>query len=246
MNILLAEDRPIIQMLNHSMMTGFGYDYDMASNGEEAVEYARRNEGQYDLCIMDVEMPKMNGIEATRIIRQEMKYIPILALTSNSDYKWACLDAGMDEFLEKPCLPPELLVKIKELTVKSYLLDADNDCIAIKQVMPMNSDELKELRELDKKGLTKFSLLDTNHKFIVHKNLQNKLSHDFISKEKSLSEFLDRSPDSPGIVHVYASNLHANKRYILPELLEQLVSEEDEEMQKHVSRSEYPENGEGK
>ena len=195
MNILLAEDRPILQMLNQALMEGFGYDYDMASNGEEAVEYARKNEGQYDLCIMDVEMPKMNGIEATRIIRQELKYFPIMALTSNSDYQRECLDAGMDEFLEKPCLPPELLVKIKELTVKSYLLDADNDCIAIKQVMPMNSDELKEL---DKKGLTKFSLLDTNHKFIVHKNLQNKLSHDFFAKENFCLSFLIVPQIAPG------------------------------------------------
>jgi hypothetical protein len=82
----------------------------------------------------------------------------------------------------------------------------------------MNSDELSELRELNKKGLTKFSLVDTNHKFIVHKNIQNKISYDLIAKKKQLSEFWDRSPDDPGIVHLYAANLRANKKRQQPSL----------------------------
>ena len=84
-------------------------------------------------------------------------------------------------------------------------------------------------------------MIDTGYKFIVHKNLQNKISHDFIAKGKLLSEFLDRSTDDPGIIHLYASNLHANKRHILPEVLEQLAQEEDEEMKNYTSKAEYPE-----
>jgi hypothetical protein len=50
----------------------------------------------------------------------------------------------------------------------------------------------------------------------VHKNIQNKISYDLIAKKKQLSEFWDRSPDDPGIVHLYAANLRANKKHILP------------------------------
>jgi hypothetical protein len=73
----------------------------------------------------------------------------------------------------------------------------------------------------------------------VHKNIQNKISYDLIAKKKQLSEFLDRSPDDPGIVHLYAANLRANKKHILPEILRQLVKEEDEAMEKYTVKTEY-------
>lgn len=98
-----------------------------------------------------------------------------------------------------------------------------------------------ELRELDKKGLAKFGLVDTGYKFIVHKNVQNKISHDLIAKGKLLSEFLDRSPDDPGIIHLYAANLNASKRHILPEVLDQLIQEDDKELVKYTTKAEYPE-----
>ena len=72
-----------------------------------------------DVLTLDVEMPKMNGIEATRIIREKIGYFPIMALSANYDYKRQCLEAGMDYFFEKPCAPSVLLKKIKELTVKN-------------------------------------------------------------------------------------------------------------------------------
>ncbi len=114
MNILIAEDNPTIQMLHHELMDDWGYDFDLAAGGMDAVEYARRNNGKYDLCLMDIDMPRMNGIEATKIIRDAVEYFPILALTSNADYKRPCLEAGMDDFTVKPCLPADLFSKINE------------------------------------------------------------------------------------------------------------------------------------
>jgi len=58
MNILIAEDAPFLQVFNTELMRICGFDYDMASDGVEAVDYARKNQGKYDLCLMDVEMPR--------------------------------------------------------------------------------------------------------------------------------------------------------------------------------------------
>ncbi|MDT8364849.1 MAG: response regulator, partial [Nitrosomonas sp.] len=61
MNILIAEDNLVIQTLNSVLMESWGYSFDVASNGIEAVELAKQNKDKYDLCLMDIEMPEMNG-----------------------------------------------------------------------------------------------------------------------------------------------------------------------------------------
>ncbi len=243
MKILIAEDNRQQQALIAMLMNDWNYDFDIASTGQRAVEFARIYEGKYDLCLMDINMPIMSGFEATRIIRRNLKYFPIMALTGEDGFNDICLKVGMDDYLQKPYYPNNLYAKISELTVKVTTIRKEQNQIILRKETPVDSEELKELRELDKKGLAKFSLIDTGHKFIVHKNLQNKISHDFIAKRKQLSEFLDRSTDDPGIIHVYASNLRSSKRHILPEVLEQLVKEEDEDMEKYTMKAEYPEKG---
>ncbi len=99
MNILIAEDNEMIQVFHERMMSAWGYSYDLASNGMEAVELVKKNNGKYDLCLMDVEMPIMSGIEATKLIREIGKYFPIIGFTANSSYEVACYDAGMDDLL---------------------------------------------------------------------------------------------------------------------------------------------------
>lgn len=241
MRILIAEDDINLQEMTGSLMTHWGFDYDMASNGQDAVDHAVANEGKYDLCLMDIDMPIINGFEATKVIRHKLKYFPIMALTGNLEAEGKYLAAGMDDFLEKPYPINRLYQKINALTVKSIKIHKKQNQIYLKKEMPMNPDELRELKELDKRGLTKFSLIDTNYKFITHKNLQNKISHDFIAKGKLLSEFLDRSPDDPGIIHLYAANLKANKRHIWPELLDKLTKKEDEEMKIYTEKAEIAE-----
>ena len=228
MNILIAEDSQIVQEVHLELMDDWGFEFDMASNGIEAVEYAEKNRGKYDLCLMDIEMPKMNGIEAARNIRKNHSYFPIMAFSSNSDYKGECLSVGMDEFVLKPCLPTQLFGIIKELTIKPIAIKANGDDISITKVMPMNAEELKELRELKKSGLTKLKLVGLEHTFVVHKNIQNKISHDLIGEGKDLSEFIDRSPSEPGRCHLYKANLHVTKDLFLPEELEEAIQKENE------------------
>ncbi len=103
MHILIAEDQRVIQMMLESALAEWGFDCDIVSNGREAVEQVRANPGKYDLCIMDVAMPLMNGIEATRLMREEVGYFPILGYCSDLTMRRRCLAAGMDRFLVKPC-----------------------------------------------------------------------------------------------------------------------------------------------
>ena len=105
MRILVAEDSPVNQLVAQSMLVRFGHRVDLAANGIEAVEAVSRF--PYDLVFMDVQMPDMDGYEATRAIRAlqgEAKRVPIIAMTANAMKGDAesCLDAGMDDYLAKP------------------------------------------------------------------------------------------------------------------------------------------------
>jgi CheY-like chemotaxis protein len=228
MKILIAEDAPLLQILNQKLMNRWGYDYDIAANGVEAVDYALKNDGKYDLGLMDIEMPVMDGLEATRMIRKQVKYFPILGYSANHDYRTQCLENGFDEFVEKPATVSSLFKIINELTVKSFLLHCKDNNLSIEQVTPMDSEELKELKALKQKGLTKLKLVGLDHAFVVHKNIQNKISYDLIGEGKEISVFIDRSENEPGRCHLYKVNLHVTKDLFTPEELEEAIKEEDE------------------
>jgi CheY-like chemotaxis protein len=99
--ILIAEDNDS----NYILMTYIlkkHYEYDRARNGQEAVEMVKN--GQFDLVLMDIKMPVMDGLEATKQIKQLDRDLPIIAVTANafdSDRQLA-FDAGCDDFLAKP------------------------------------------------------------------------------------------------------------------------------------------------
>lgn len=104
--ILVAEDNPINQRICYQMLTRLGYkDIDIVFNGLAAVEATRKK--HYDLILMDVQMPEMDGLDATREIvkaRGEGDYQKIIALTANAmdGDREKCLEAGMDSYMSKP------------------------------------------------------------------------------------------------------------------------------------------------
>jgi signal transduction histidine kinase/ligand-binding sensor domain-containing protein/DNA-binding response OmpR family regulator len=102
--ILIAEDNPINQKLIIRVLNKLGYQQiELASNGWEAVE--KFNEQFYDVILMDVQMPQMDGLEATRMIRQKQYYQPvIISMTANAMQgdREECLKAGMDDYISKP------------------------------------------------------------------------------------------------------------------------------------------------
>ncbi|MFT7540113.1 MAG: CheY-like chemotaxis protein, partial [Gammaproteobacteria bacterium] len=104
LRVLVAEDNAVNQLVITRMLARLGCKVSMASNGREAVELATN--GEFDLILMDLQMPEMDGCEASRRIRQAEQAgktrIPILALTGSEMGMQACFEAGMDGYLTKP------------------------------------------------------------------------------------------------------------------------------------------------
>jgi len=103
MNILIAEDNIVNQKLASRILEKMGYDPDIAINGHDALNAMTVK--KYDMILMDVQMPEMDGLEATRFIRENMEYQPVIvAMTANAmpEDKELCLKSGMDDYLSKP------------------------------------------------------------------------------------------------------------------------------------------------
>lgn len=105
-DVLIAEDNPVNQKVLAGMLKRLGYTFDVVENGRLAYEAIRAR--PYSLVLMDVRMPEMDGLEATRRIRNweaaREKHVPIVAVTANSSPadRAAGSDAGMDDYLSKP------------------------------------------------------------------------------------------------------------------------------------------------
>jgi CheY-like chemotaxis protein len=103
--ILVAEDNTINQIVTERMLVRLGHEVDMASSGAAAIQKVQQN--RYDLLLMDVNMPGMDGIQATKLIRNlatPNARIPIVALTASAttEDRSQCFSAGMDDYISKP------------------------------------------------------------------------------------------------------------------------------------------------
>ena len=120
--VLLAEDNELNQMLAENMLTNVGLAVEIANDGTEAVEKMKSAPaGYYDIILMDIQMPQMDGYEATRQIRaledKEKAGIPIVAVTANAfeEDRQIAMEAGMNGHLAKPYDVPEIMKALKEL-----------------------------------------------------------------------------------------------------------------------------------
>ncbi|RMH98619.1 MAG: response regulator [Calditrichaeota bacterium] len=122
LSVLLAEDNPVNRRLAVRMLEKLGHRVEVAENGKEAVEKWRQ--GKFDVILMDVQMPEMDGLEATRCIRREEDqtggHVFIIALTAHAmkGDRERCLTAGMDGYLTKPLKKADLEQALQHLTTK--------------------------------------------------------------------------------------------------------------------------------
>ena len=131
LSILVAEDNDINALLMRSLLTRLGHQAVITTNGEAALEswLAAKSAGApYDLVLMDIQMPQLDGIETTKRIRsleagQPGRQTPILALTANTlvEDRYACFEAGMDGFLIKPLDREKLADALAGLAASRHL-----------------------------------------------------------------------------------------------------------------------------
>jgi CheY-like chemotaxis protein len=120
LHILLAEDNVVNQKIAVRLLERMGYRPDVVANGLEVLDAVKRQ--QYDVILMDVQMPEMDGVEATRHIRERMLsddqpwIIAMTAYAMEGDREW-CLEAGMDDYVRKPVRVEELIQALQRVPV---------------------------------------------------------------------------------------------------------------------------------
>lgn len=232
MHLLIAEDRPANQAALRFLMEDWEYTADIVPNGRAVLEHLEKN--RYDLCMLDVQMPEINGYQAAEYIRKHYQYLPLLMVTGQA---WAEVPGEVreqiDDFLEKPFDIHQLHAKIAELTVKTNALTRSGSICQVLKEMPVNQEEAKELRDLEKKGLSKvtFSCFMNPVTVVVHKNVPQKISRDFIGKDIELTSFLDRSEERPAECYLFRKNYMLNARHLPPEKYSELLVAEDKELE---------------
>ncbi|HKX27828.1 MAG TPA: ATP-binding protein, partial [Blastocatellia bacterium] len=135
LHILLAEDNLVNQKLTVRLLERRGYTVVVVGNGREAFDAVERE--RFDVVLMDVQMPEMDGLEATARIRQrEQKsgtHIPIIAMTAHAmkGDRERCLEGGMDAYVSKPVQPAELFKTIAEMTVGTSNQSPDTEPMGV-------------------------------------------------------------------------------------------------------------------
>jgi PAS domain S-box-containing protein len=147
LSILLCEDNVINQRLAYNVVKNFGFDIEIADNGQEGIRMLQ--EKQYDLILMDLQMPIKDGYQTTIYIREELKLdIPIIAMTAHSliGERQKCYDIGMNAYVPKPFKQDELLQKILAvIDEKAIELKKSNEPILPTFIKEVDLTYLKEL-----------------------------------------------------------------------------------------------------
>ena len=203
MKILLAEDTKDLNKVLCAVLQHEGYSVDAAFDGEEALEFISRD--SYDCLIFDIMMPKKDGIEALKEVREKKILTPVLMLTAKAeiDDRVAGLDAGADDYLTKPFAMKELLARVRALTRRKTEYSANdlsfNDVTLRAQTFELSSENSVRL------SVKEFELMQL---LILNKN--HAVSADYI-----MSNVWSSEPDvQPDTVWLYVSYLKRKLRAI--------------------------------
>ena len=148
LHILLAEDNVINQTVTIRMLEKIGYSVVLVENGKEALHALEKE--YFDLILMDIQMPEMDGFYATNIIREKElttgKHIPIIAMTAHAMQgdRERCIEAGMDNYISKP-IKRDILIETIEKTIKSIKTEHKNTDVKNEKEVFINADKYERL-----------------------------------------------------------------------------------------------------
>ncbi len=203
MKILLAEDTKDLNRALCAILKHEGYDVDAAFDGEEVMDFIERD--SYDCLVLDIMMPKKDGIQALTEIREKNIITPVLMLTAKSeiDDRVAGLDAGADDYLTKPFAMKELLARVRALTRRKTEYGTNdlkyNDVLLYAQTFELASENSVRL------SVKEFELMQQ-----LMLNKDRSVSVDYI-----LNNVWSREPDAqPDTVVLYVSYLKRKLRAI--------------------------------
>ena len=196
MRILLAEDEKALSDAEVMVLRHFGYEVDAAYDGAAALEMAEA--GAYDCIVLDIMMPKMDGIEVLQKIRASGNVTPVMMLTAKTevDDRIGGLDAGADDYLTKPFAMGEFLARIRSMARRANAFTP--------KTLTVGRVTLKvEEQELSSESAIRLGSKETK---LMKLFMQNEGKE--ISKEEILSRVWSDEPDVPGdIVWMYISFL---------------------------------------
>ena len=149
--VLLVEDMPTNQLIASEILESFGITVDLADNGVQAITKLLEDRNRYDIVLMDIQMPEMDGLEATRRLRasQQLGHLPIIAMTAHAmdSERRRCLEIGMNDFVTKP-IDPDLL---RDILIRWRPTQATPAQAKKMESAPMSSaDGLPDLPGIDK------------------------------------------------------------------------------------------------
>ena len=206
MKILLAEDTADLNKVICAVLAHEGYDVDPAFGGEEAMEHI--NTEGYDCMILDIMMPKKDGIQVLREVRAKNILTPVIMLTAKAeiDDRVAGLDAGADDYLSKPFAMKELLARVRALTRRKTEY-TQNDLTYHDVMLKAQTFELASENSV-RLSVKEFELMQL---LMLHK--ERALSVDYI-----MEQIWNREPDvQPDTVWLYISFLKRKLRAIASE-----------------------------
>jgi len=198
--VLLVEDNEMNRLVATTVLGNYGIDFVEATNGEEAIHFLQKE--KFDLVLMDVQMPVLNGIEATKIIRQQISSsIPIIALTANAikGESDKCIVAGMNAYISKPFEEAVLIRTIGSLLGKEVKVRP------LQKIAATSEDKLFDLQDLlklsygDEKFVTKIISMFIKTAPQSFSEMKKALNKNDLEKVKSLAHSLKPTIDSLGI-----------------------------------------------
>ena len=155
---LIVEDNVINQKVAYFALKKNGIAADLANNGKEAVEILQKQPTRYDFILMDIQMPEMDGYQATKMIRNSLiiKDLPIIAMTASAlkGEHERCIEAGMNDFIPKPFMIEELMYVIRHLNIKKATTESHRTALnkETKDQIQADTEPLFSMSNIDEIG----------------------------------------------------------------------------------------------